>query len=246
MSPSLATEFQATLFPGKVFCSSEHQIMNIQTEILSKMTKIGLGKNDKNFGHRAPSKNSYKTFSTADIARLEKAIKDKEDIRKLSSEIGRSFNSVYSKIYMLKKYSGLKKGKLSDEEIERVGLAVEKHEDYKEVAKELCRPPEAVYNKMQQMLGRAKKTRGKFGLEEDFLILERIIPRLRDQKLSSVALLRSSDLRKLAEETGRACDNLRKRWQKRVQPWLLQHYTGTCGFRIERLLTSLIAEQFSD
>ena len=69
---------------------------------------------------------------------------------------------------------------------------------------------------------------------------------MRDQKLSSVALLRSSDLRKLAEETGRACDNLRKRWQKRVQPWLLQHYTGTCGFRIERVLTSLIAEQFSD
>ena len=55
--PSMATEFQAALFPGTFFCSSEHQISNIQREILSKMTKIGLGKNDKNFGHRAPSKN---------------------------------------------------------------------------------------------------------------------------------------------------------------------------------------------
>ena len=127
VSPSLATEFQATPFPGQFFCSSEHQISNIQKEILSKMTKIGLGKNDENFGHRAPSKNSYKTFSTADIARIEKAIKDKEDIRKLATEIGRSFNSVYSKIYMLKKYSGLRKGTFSDDEVERVGLALEKH-----------------------------------------------------------------------------------------------------------------------
>ena len=95
------------------------------------------------------------------------------------------------------------------------------------------------------MLRHAKKTRGEFGLE-DFLILDRIIPQLRDQKLPSVALLRSSDLRELAEETGRACDDLRKRWKLRLQLWLLQHHTGTCGFRIERLLTSLIADQFSD
>ena len=31
-----------------------------------------------------------------------------------------------------------------------------------------------------------------------------------------------------------------------MQPWLLQHYAGTPGFRIERMLTRLVAEKFTD
>ena len=31
-----------------------------------------------------------------------------------------------------------------------------------------------------------------------------------------------------------------------LQPCLLQHYTGTTGFRVERMLTRLVAEKFSD
>ena len=35
-------------------------------------------------------------------------------------------------------------------------------------------------------------------------------------------------------------------WERILQPWLLQHYTGTTGFRIERMLTSLVAEKYND
>ena len=31
-----------------------------------------------------------------------------------------------------------------------------------------------------------------------------------------------------------------------MQPWLLQHYAGTPGVRIERMLTRLVAEKFTD
>ena len=31
-----------------------------------------------------------------------------------------------------------------------------------------------------------------------------------------------------------------------IQPWLLQHYAGTPGFRIERMLTKLVTEKFTD
>ena len=31
-----------------------------------------------------------------------------------------------------------------------------------------------------------------------------------------------------------------------IQPWLLQHYAGTPGFRIERMLKKLVTEKFTD
>ena len=39
--------------------------------------------------------------------------------------------------------------------------------------------------------------------------------------------------------------SLRRRWDQ-ILPYLLQHYAGTAGFRIEVMLTSLLAEQFID
>merc|ERR1719427_1928722 len=50
----------------------------------------------------------------------------------------------------------------------------------------------------------------------------------------------------LAKELQRHCGSVRSRWERILQPWLLQHYTGTSGFRIERMLTSLVAEKYND
>ena len=35
-------------------------------------------------------------------------------------------------------------------------------------------------------------------------------------------------------------------WERYLQPWLLQHCTGTSDFRVERMLTRFVAENFSD
>ena len=39
--------------------------------------------------------------------------------------------------------------------------------------------------------------------------------------------------------------SLRRRWDQ-ILPYLLQHYAGTAGLRIEVMLTNLIAEKYSD
>ena len=39
---------------------------------------------------------------------------------------------------------------------------------------------------------------------------------------------------------------MRLRWERILQPWLLQDYTGTSGLRVERMLTRLVAEKFKD
>ena len=41
-------------------------------------------------------------------------------------------------------------------------------------------------------------------------------------------------------------ETLRIRWDRQLLPWLTQHYAGTTGFRIERMLTRLVADKFTD
>ena len=41
-------------------------------------------------------------------------------------------------------------------------------------------------------------------------------------------------------------DSVKRHWELQVQRWLLQHYAGTTGFRVEKMLTSLVAEKYKD
>merc|ERR1719430_1030677 len=70
--------------------------------------------------------------------------------------------------------------------------------------------------------------------------------RLKVQKLSSAGFLSQSVLFELGKELQRNVGSLRRRWEVDLQHWLLQHYTGTTGLRIERMLTSLVTEKYND
>ena len=50
----------------------------------------------------------------------------------------------------------------------------------------------------------------------------------------------------LATEFQRVVGSVLDRWELTLQPMLLQHYTGTSGFRVERMLTSLVAQKYKD
>ena len=82
-----------------------------------------------------------------------------------------------------------------------------------------------------------------FTAEEDLLILDKIIPRLKFKRLSTSGFLLTSDLMELATEFHRNHGSVRERWERALQPWLLQHFTGTTGFRVERILANLVAEK---
>ena len=203
-------------------------------------------KQDQNINNRRLGK-KMNTFTTEELVRIKKAIDNKEDIRALAKEMGRSYFSVSKKISYDRTSACAKKGKLTVEEIGRIKQALEQNQDYKIVAKELNRRPNTVKVKMLVMKSNPNPQKARrFSLEEDQVILEMVIPRLKTQELSSSGFLSQTDLVKLATEFHRNYDSVKLRWVEQMQPWLLQHYAGTSGFRIERMLTNLVAQQFQD
>ena len=84
-----------------------------------------------------------------------------------------------------------------------------------------------------------------FTLEEDSMLLENlIIPRAESQKVSEIVLVahHCSDLAKQLNKTPTA---VLRRWTDELQPWLLQHYSGTLNLRVERMLANYIAQNFT-
>ena len=199
------------------------------------------------------NKGKSNTFTTKEMLRIQRAIAMKEDVGALAKEMGRSCKSVYNKIHRVHLEStstGMKRGKYNAEEVERVRLAVKNNEDYNVVAKELNRAPELVRQQMYNIAndpnygkGQAKKS---FSVQEDLMILDEVILGMDVTKLSCVGTIPLSIATKVAKETGRCQQTIRLRWDLNILPCLLQHYTGTTGLRVERMLTGLIAKKFSD
>ena len=171
-----------------------------------------------------------------------------EDIGTLAKEMGRTYNSVHLKIYNLRHYEGLRKGKFSAEEVKRIKQALANGEDYKNVAAELSRAPKIVHNKMLRLTLETVGRGGSFSVEEDMCILDKAIDRLslKFTKLSSFGILSQSDFIELAKGLQRIGFSVRHHWLTILQPWLLQHYTGTTGLRIERMLTSIVGEKYNN
>ena len=65
-----------------------------------------------------------------------------------------------------------------------------------------------------------------FLLEEDFLILDKVVPGMKVNKLSGSGFLSEKIVMELATEFKRDFGSVRIRWESNLQPWLLQHYTG--------------------
>ena len=94
-----------------------------------------------------------------------------------------------------------------------------------------------------KMYPESSRKQREFTAEEDFLILERILPRLKFKKLSTSGFLLTSDLLEQAGEFHRNHGSVRERWEGTLQPWLLQNLTGTSGLRVELMLANLVKEK---
>ena len=200
--------------------------------------------------HRLGSKKNM--FSKEETARLQYAITGKEDVRLLAAQMGRSYSSVQSRIYALMRAAGLKKGKFTIEEVERIKQGIEGNEDYKQIAAELGRMQVPVLQKMRLLKtnpgpkGKVRASPRRFSTQEDFIILDRIIPQLKKMNISTSGFLTQSAIFELGTELHRSPETVKGRWERYLQPWLLQHLTGTSGFRVERMLTRLVADKFRD
>ena len=213
--------------------------------MINKVKTTSEGEQEENNGRKRLGEKPN-TFTSGELVRIEKAMENNEDIRTVAKEMGRSYNSVKGKITYIRKSARLKKGKFSKAEIERVKQAVANNEDYKSVAAELNRMHKSVHNRMLTMKGNPGTQRRSYTFEEDICILEKVITRLKAQKLSSGGFLPKLVLLELSKELQRHIDSLRHCWEGSLQTWLLQHYTGTSGLRIERMLTRLLAQKYND
>jgi len=200
---------------------------------------------------KAKALTKCRQFSKEEVLRIEKAIAQKENIGALAKEMGRSDRSVKHKIIALRRTENFKKGKWQMDENERMKEALRDGEDYKVVAKELQRDPRVVFNKFLLMKSnpnweRTVKVNRGFSLEEDLLILERVIPHLKFQELSSRKCLSRADAIELSKELQRNYNSVTFHWENCIQRWLLQHFTGTTGLRIEKMVTSIVAQKYKD
>ena len=174
----------------------------------------------------------------------------KEDVGAVAKEMGRDYMTIYQRFYRAGLSAGKKKGKFSAEEIKRMKTALMNNEDHNVVAKELDRDVVSVSSKMYSLRSdpdHGMRAPRRFSLQEDLLILDKVILGMDVvTKLSCVGRLSSSIATKLAEETGRSREALKFRWDQHLLTCLLQHYSGTSGFKIEIMLTRLVAEKFTD
>jgi len=245
VAPSLAAEFQITYVHSVKVVPED-----LSSEIRKRLLDILSTKGTTKIEGRGRGKQALKnTFTTEELMRIKKAMACKENMMEVAKEMGRSYSSVRLKVVHLQQIAGMKTGKYSTVEVERIKRALSHNEHYKKVAKELGRPPIFVHCKMAKIKQDQREGtvgRKKFSIQEDYLILDRIIPTLKNQKLSCTGLLTSTSIKELSKETRRGLTSVRERWVNMLQPWLLQHYTGTQGFKVEKMLTSLVAEKFSD
>ena len=173
----------------------------------------------------------------------------KETAGEVAKEMGRTYNTVYQKMQSLQCSAGMNTGEFSADEIQTIKRALINKEDYKAVAKELGRAASSVKDKMYHIASdpdQGTRTNKRFSLREDLLIMDEVILHGDVRKLSCVGMFSPSMAIKLAEETGRNRSTLRTQWDNYVLPCLLQHYSGTTGFRVETMLTRLVAEKFTD
>jgi len=256
VAPSLAVEFEnkhelsIKLIPRQLT-----GLIQMTLPALRENVKTRSNTEKKDEGKRELHNNKIKvnTFTTEEMLRIQRAIAMKEDVGALAKEMGRSRRSVEGKIRLIRFEStsnGMKRGKYSAEEVTRLRLAVKNNEDNKVIANELNRAPDLVLKQMYKIAndpnyGRSQ-TKKRFSVQEDLLILDEVILGMDVTKLSCVGTFPLSIAAKVAKETGRTHQTVRIRWGEKILPFLLQHYTGTTGYRVERMLTSLIAEKYND
>ena len=121
------------------------------------------------------------------------------------------------------------------------------HRDFRALAMQFGRKTSVVVRRAEGLeRNGGRSCRKRFTLVEDQVILETLIlPRLRGEKLSQITLQKNQCAELNKEFDKDPNGGVFRRWAGCLQPWLLQHYTGTLNLRIERMLASHIWQTFA-
>ena len=144
------------------------------------------------------------------------------------------------------------KRSITPDEDDQIKAAIEEAGETKvnitALAKQLNRDYGSVKHRIELLkkTGGRKKVSRSFTLVEDYTLLETlIIPRISNEKLSEILLL-EFHCTNLAAQLDKTTNGIRYRWHCSIQPWLLQHYSGTLNLRIERRMANFLAKTFKN
>lgn len=148
-----------------------------------------------------------------------------------------------------KRKAGTSLRKFSPEEDEIILNAMEKFGDkinFAQLAEDLQRTEKSMRHEVRRLkAGKKKKKVQQFTLTEDLMILDAVLKNMGEESLEIVNLTQDG-WREFTAQTGRVEDSQRKRWDKKLRPWILQHFAGTLNLEIKRPLSNYLAEHFSD
>jgi len=117
-----------------------------------------------------------------------------------------------------------------------------------EIANELGRTHGSIYNRIRKLKGgcTGARTHKVFSLEEDEIIMNKVLGNIHKKKLSELVLPVDTSLHDLAVTLGRPTNalSLANRWTYYLQPWILQYYAKSLNLDIRQMLANHVSETY--
>ena len=161
-------------------------------------------------------------------------------------------NKTSGKKKMANKRAGVTLKRFTPQEDDSIRIAIKDAgegniDNLNDLAKRLNRPVRSVTTRIDSLKRNGGLTKKMpFTLIEDSMILESlVIPRVGKEKLSEI-VLHKHHYAELANHLNKSSHGVLRRWANVLQPWLLQHYSGTLNLRVERMLANYISDSFTN
>jgi len=134
--------------------------------------------------------------------------------------------------------------------LEAVGKYGEQAVNFKEMEGRLGRHRSSISQRIRRLLGNGggsySLTTPRFTVLEDQFIVDLAIRQLPQICLSEIRLCNDNDRAEMQSKLKRPGKSCYHRWDRRLQPWILQYYAGTLNLDIKLKLVNYLEETFLD
>jgi len=127
--------------------------------------------------------------------------------------------------------------------------AMERYGDkihFTQLGREMGRNHKSIKSRIDKLKG--PKKRRDYTLVDDMGILDAVLKHVEENQSIEIERLNLPNMRWkiIAALNGRTEVSLRLRWGNFLQPWILQHYSGTLNLEIRRMLANYLADNFKN
>jgi len=120
---------------------------------------------------------------------------------------------------------------------------------FAKLGREIGRNHKSIINRIDKLKKKnGPKKRRDYTLVDDMGILDAVLKHVEENQSIEIERLNLPNMRWkiIAALNGRTEVSLRLRWGNFLQPWILQHYSGTLNLEIRRMLANYLADNFKN